>query len=60
LRKAFYVGAGPTQARNVPIWLMKWLLPLFIGSGERQRIFDLLPANLREHQVGIFWTAFGA
>jgi pimeloyl-ACP methyl ester carboxylesterase len=48
---AFSVGAGPTRARKVPIWLMKRLLPLFIGSDERQQIFDLLPANLREHQV---------
>jgi pimeloyl-ACP methyl ester carboxylesterase len=48
---AFSVAAGPTRAQKMPIWLMKWLLPLFIGKDERQQIFDLLPANLNEHRV---------
>ena len=47
----FSVAAGPTRAQKAPIWLMKCLLPLFIGTEERKQIFDLLPASLREHQV---------
>ena len=47
----FSVAAGPTRARKASIWLMKRLLPLFIEADERRQIFDLLPANLREHRV---------
>jgi pimeloyl-ACP methyl ester carboxylesterase len=47
----FSVGAGPERARQMPIWLMKLLLPLFIEASDRRRMFDLLPANLLEHQV---------
>jgi pimeloyl-ACP methyl ester carboxylesterase len=47
----FSVGAGPERARQMPIWLMKLLLPLFIGAADRRQMFELLPANLLEHQV---------
>jgi len=47
----FSIVAGPERARKTPIWLMKVLLPLFIGAADRRRMFDLLPANLLEHQV---------
>lgn len=47
----FSVGAGPRHARTAPIWLMKRLLPFLIGRADLRRMFDLLPANLLEHQV---------
>jgi len=47
----FSVAAGPRQARRTPIWLMKRLLPLFIGAAEREQIFALLPTSLVEHRV---------
>jgi pimeloyl-ACP methyl ester carboxylesterase len=47
----FSVAAGPRQARNTPIWLMKLLLPLFIGTAKRKQMFDLLPTSLVEHRV---------
>jgi pimeloyl-ACP methyl ester carboxylesterase len=47
----FSVGAGPRRARSLPVWLMKLLAPVFIGAADRRRMFDLLPANLLEHQV---------
>jgi pimeloyl-ACP methyl ester carboxylesterase len=46
----FSLGAGPERARSTPPWLMKLLLPLFLGSHERKRMLRLLPENLREHQ----------
>ena len=47
----FSVAAGPRQARRMPVWLMKRLLPLFIGADKRARMFDLLPSSFIEHQV---------
>jgi pimeloyl-ACP methyl ester carboxylesterase len=47
----FSVAAGPERARQAPIWLMKLLLPLFIDAAHRRQMFELLPANLLEHQV---------
>ncbi len=47
----FSVAAGPRQARRMPVWLMKRLLPLFIGADERAQIFDLLPTSVIEHRV---------
>jgi pimeloyl-ACP methyl ester carboxylesterase len=46
----FAIGMGPPRTRKTPHWLMKLLLPLFIGSHERQQILGLLHQNLREHQ----------
>lgn len=47
----FSVAAGPRQARRMPVWLMKRLLPLFIGANERAQIFELLPTSVIEHRV---------
>ena len=47
----FSVGSGPRRARSLPVWAMKLLLPLFIRSDERRKIYGLLAENLREHQV---------
>jgi pimeloyl-ACP methyl ester carboxylesterase len=47
----FSVAAGPREARRMPVWLMKRLLPLFIAADTRAQIFDLLPSSLIEHQV---------
>ncbi len=46
----FSVKAGPENAQKTPLWLMKWILPLFIRGPQRAQMFALLPANLREHQ----------
>jgi len=47
----FSVGAGSRRARATPVWLMKRLLPLFVSASDRERMFPLLPAALREHRV---------
>jgi pimeloyl-ACP methyl ester carboxylesterase len=47
----FSVAAGPTRAQKTPIWLMKRLLPLFMGAQRRKQVFELLSANLLEHEV---------
>jgi pimeloyl-ACP methyl ester carboxylesterase len=47
----FSVAAGPRQARMLPVWLMKRLLPLFIGADQRAQIFDLFPSSVIEHGV---------
>jgi pimeloyl-ACP methyl ester carboxylesterase len=47
----FSVAAGPRSARKAPIWLMKLLLPMILKPADRQQMFDLLPANGREHRV---------
>jgi pimeloyl-ACP methyl ester carboxylesterase len=46
----FSLAVGPERARNIPPWLMKLLLPLFLNSHERKLMLGLLPENLREHQ----------
>ena len=47
----FSVTAGPRRARKTPVWLMKLLLPVVLKPADRLKMFDLLPANLREHKV---------
>jgi pimeloyl-ACP methyl ester carboxylesterase len=47
----FSRGTGPDRARKTPLWLMKLLLPLFLSAPDRTRMLELLPENLREHQV---------
>jgi len=46
----FSIGAGPEQARKMPHWLMKLMLPMFLRKHERQKMYGLLAANLLEHQ----------
>jgi pimeloyl-ACP methyl ester carboxylesterase len=46
----FVRGLGPVSSRKTPRWLLKLLLPRFISSSDRQRMFSLLAENLREHQ----------
>lgn len=46
----FSRGTGPDRGRNTPRWLMKLLLPLFLGAAERERMLGLLSENLREHR----------
>ncbi len=46
----FSQGTGPDRARNLPKWLMKLLLPLYLTAKERQIMLGLLAENLREHQ----------
>jgi pimeloyl-ACP methyl ester carboxylesterase len=46
----FSVKAGPENAQKTPLWLMKLMMPLFIKGPKRVQMYDLLPANLREHQ----------
>lgn len=46
----FSRGTGPDRARNLPKWLMKLLLPLYLSAKERQIMLGLLAENLREHQ----------
>jgi pimeloyl-ACP methyl ester carboxylesterase len=47
----FSVSAGPRRTRKTPVWLMKLLLPVILKPADRRPMFNLLPANLREHQV---------
>jgi pimeloyl-ACP methyl ester carboxylesterase len=47
----FSVTAGPRHARKTPVWLMKFLLPVILKPADRLQMFDLLPANAREHKV---------
>lgn len=46
----FSRGTGPTQAKKMPHWLMKFLLILIIKKTKRKQMYDLLEENLREHQ----------
>lgn len=46
----FALATGPDRARNIPPWLMKLLLPLFLGPKELKLMLGLLPETLREHQ----------
>ena len=45
----FSIGTGPKQGKNMPLWLMKLILPIFLTSQEREEKFQLLAANLLEH-----------
>jgi pimeloyl-ACP methyl ester carboxylesterase len=47
----FSAATGPRQAQRTPVWLLKLLLPLFIGPADLKQMFDLFPASLLEHQV---------
>lgn len=47
---AFTLGTGPDRIRTTPPWLMKLLLPFVLPREEWQRMRELLPQNLREHQ----------
>jgi pimeloyl-ACP methyl ester carboxylesterase len=47
---AFVLGLGPDSRRNIPPWLMKLLLLLFMNPHARKQRLTLLPEGLREHQ----------
>jgi pimeloyl-ACP methyl ester carboxylesterase len=47
---AFTIGAGPSAARRTPRWLMSAILRLVVRGERRAKIFQLLDANLHEHQ----------
>jgi len=46
----FSIGTGPEQGKNMPLWLMKLILPLFLTRQEREQKFGLLATSLREHR----------
>ncbi|HTF07839.1 MAG TPA: alpha/beta hydrolase [Asanoa sp.] len=46
----FVIGTGPAAARRNPRWLMSAILRLVFRGERRQKVFELLDANLREHQ----------
>jgi pimeloyl-ACP methyl ester carboxylesterase len=46
----FVIGAGPTAARRNPRWLMSAVLRLVFRGERRAKIFQLLDANLHEHE----------
>jgi len=46
----FSIGTGPEQGKNMPVWLMKLILPLFLTRHERQQKLELLGTCLLEHQ----------
>ena len=46
----FSIGTGPEQGKNMPLWLMKLIMPLFLTRQEREQKFGLLAANLLEHK----------
>ncbi|MFG2045472.1 alpha/beta fold hydrolase [Dactylosporangium sp. NPDC048998] len=49
----FAISTGPAAARRNPRWLMSAILRLVFRGERRAKIFQLLEANLREHeQVG--------
>lgn len=47
---AFVAGTGPVAARRSPRWLMSAILRLMIRGDRRAKIFELLEANLHEHE----------
>jgi pimeloyl-ACP methyl ester carboxylesterase len=47
---AFAIGTGPAAARRNPRWLMAAILRLVFRGERRAKIFQLLDANLREHE----------
>lgn len=47
----FSIGAGPENARKMPLWLMKTILPFFVKNPEREEKYNLLQSNLLEHQA---------
>lgn len=46
----FALGTGPANAERTPRWLMKLVLAFIVRGDRRRQIFQLLPANLREHE----------
>jgi len=46
----FSIGTGPAQGKNMPLWLMKLIMPLFLTRREQEQKFGLLAANLLEHR----------
>jgi pimeloyl-ACP methyl ester carboxylesterase len=46
----FAIGTGPTAARRNPRWLMSAVLRLVFRGERRAKIFQLLDANLHEHE----------
>jgi pimeloyl-ACP methyl ester carboxylesterase len=46
----FSLCVGPERSRSAPPWLMKLLLPLFIGSHDLKLMLSLLTESLREHR----------
>jgi pimeloyl-ACP methyl ester carboxylesterase len=46
----FTIGMGPAAARRNPRWLMSVILRLVFRGEHRAKIFQLLDANLREHE----------
>ncbi|MET4783210.1 alpha/beta hydrolase [Glaciihabitans sp. UYNi722] len=48
---AFSRGTGPDRARRLPHQLMKWLIPLFVSSERREKMYTLLPQNMLEHRA---------
>ena len=46
----FSIGTGPEQGKNMPLWLMKLIMPLFLTRQEQEHKFGLLASNLLEHK----------
>src|SRR5258705_9342944 len=46
----FAIGTGPTAARRNPRWLISAVLRLVFRGERRAKIFQLLDANLHEHE----------
>ncbi|HYY80454.1 MAG TPA: alpha/beta hydrolase [Actinomycetes bacterium] len=46
----FSIAAGPQRAQKMPLWMMRLLLLLMMRAERRQKLYQLLPANLLEHQ----------
>jgi pimeloyl-ACP methyl ester carboxylesterase len=46
----FAIGTGPAAARRNPRWLMAAILRLVFRGEQRAKIFQLLEANLHEHE----------
>jgi pimeloyl-ACP methyl ester carboxylesterase len=46
----FAIGTGPKAARRNPRWLMAAILRLVFRGEQRAKIFQLLDANLHEHE----------
>lgn len=48
---AFSIAAGPPQARRMPLWLMKAMLPLVLGRRRLSKLLSLFPTTLPEHRM---------
>ena len=47
---ALSVATGPEQARRMPIWAMRLLLPLVVDPGRRRAMMSLLEPAVHEHE----------